>query len=299
MDDNYSGDSLGGFFQKHSSAESSVSASLNNAAAFGSARRSITFDHDDTGTASVETNAPKKKRVSRMTGGGLRQFSAIVCDLLESKGRTTYAELADYIMSELAGNDSETATSLSEFNDKNIPRRVYDALNVLEALDIITRVKKEIKWNGIPDRKMDLEGMKAECVRMMNRIGRKTAYLKDLEEQFADLQNLMFCNKELLKSGNTHPGGFSLPFILVQTSRDAAVEIEISEDKHMVHFDFNSAPFFLHDDTYILKLLRRHQRPERTNVSQNSSVQTPSPCPSIVSGGAGPFYWNSGTETPN
>ncbi|BBH06109.1 Transcription factor DP [Prunus dulcis] len=113
---------------------------------------------------------------------------------------------------------------------------------------------------------MDLEGMKAECVRMMNRIGRKTAYLKDLEEQ---------------------------------TSRDAAVEIEISEDKHMVHFDFNSAPFFLHDDTYILKLLRRHQRPERTNVSQNSSVQTPSPCPSIVSGGAGPFYWNSGTETPN
>ncbi|PQM37553.1 transcription factor-like protein DPA [Prunus yedoensis var. nudiflora] len=279
MDDNYSGDSFGGFFQN------------------GSARRSITFDHDNTSTADVEINAPKKKRVSRMTGGGLRQFSAIVCDLLESKGRTTYAELADYIMSELAGNDNETATSLSEFNDKNIPRRVYDALNVLEALDIITRVKKEIKWNGIPDRKMNLEGMKAECDKMMNRIGRKTAYLKDLEEQFADLQNLMYCNKELLKSGNSRPGGFLCH--LYWSSRDATVEIEISEDKHMVHFDFNSAPFFLHDDTYILKLLRFRQPPERTNVSQNSSVYPPSPCPSIVSGGARPFYWNSGTETPN
>lgn len=58
----------------------------------------------------------------------------------------------------------ENDFSTSQFNDKNIPRRVYDALNVLEALDIITRVKKEIKWNGIPDRKMDLEGMKvSEC----------------------------------------------------------------------------------------------------------------------------------------
>ncbi len=32
---------------------------------------------------------------------------------------------------------------------------MYDALNVLMAMDIITRDKKEIKWNGMPGRTLD------------------------------------------------------------------------------------------------------------------------------------------------
>jgi hypothetical protein len=35
-------------------------------------------------------------------------------------------------------------------DDKNIRRRVYDALNVLMAMDIITKNKKEITWVGLP-----------------------------------------------------------------------------------------------------------------------------------------------------
>ena len=35
-------------------------------------------------------------------------------------------------------------------DDKNIRRRVYDALNVLMAMDIITKNKKEITWRGLP-----------------------------------------------------------------------------------------------------------------------------------------------------
>lgn len=37
------------------------------------------------------------------------------------------------------------------FDQKNIRRRVYDALNVLMAMDIIQKDKKVIKWLGIPD----------------------------------------------------------------------------------------------------------------------------------------------------
>ena len=33
---------------------------------------------------------------------------------------------------------------------KNIRRRVYDALNVLMAMNIISKEKKEIKWIGLP-----------------------------------------------------------------------------------------------------------------------------------------------------
>jgi len=45
----------------------------------------------------------------------------------------------------------------------------------------------------------------------------------------------------------------ALPFILVQTRPHATVEVEISEDMQLVHFDFNSTPFELHDDSYVLK----------------------------------------------
>ena len=42
------------------------------------------------------------------------------------------------------GRSSETQS------DKNIRRRVYDALNVLMAMDIIQKEKKEIRWKGLP-----------------------------------------------------------------------------------------------------------------------------------------------------
>ena len=35
-------------------------------------------------------------------------------------------------------------------DQKNIRRRVYDALNVLMAMNIISKEKKEIKWLGLP-----------------------------------------------------------------------------------------------------------------------------------------------------
>lgn len=39
---------------------------------------------------------------------------------------------------------------LQAYDQKNIRRRVYDALNVLMAMNIISKEKKEIKWIGLP-----------------------------------------------------------------------------------------------------------------------------------------------------
>lgn len=36
------------------------------------------------------------------------------------------------------------------YDEKNIRRRVYDALNVLMAMDIIAKEKKNITWRGLP-----------------------------------------------------------------------------------------------------------------------------------------------------
>ena len=41
-------------------------------------------------------------------------------------------------------------STLQSYDQKNIRRRVYDALNVLMAMNIISKEKKEIKWIGLP-----------------------------------------------------------------------------------------------------------------------------------------------------
>ncbi|XP_062001126.1 transcription factor-like protein DPB isoform X2 [Rosa rugosa] len=144
----------------------------------------------------------KKKRGQRAAGGdkngrGLRQFSMKVCEKVESKGRTTYNE--------------------QQYDEKNIRRRVYDALNVLMAMDIISKDKKEIQWKGLPRTSLnDIEELKTERLGLGSRIEKKAVYLQELEEQYVGLQNLIQRNEQLYCSGDAPSGGVSLPFILVQ-----------------------------------------------------------------------------------
>ncbi|KAI3955896.1 hypothetical protein MKW98_006256 [Papaver atlanticum] len=186
-------------------------------------------------------------------GRGLRQFSVKVCEKVEAKGRTTYNEVADELVAEFS---TETPDNPQNYEEKNIRRRVYDALNVLMAMDIISKDEnKEIIWRGLP-RAGAGDELKAERLGLRNRIANKAAHLQELEEQFAGLQNLIQRNEQLCCSGNAAAatkGGVQLPFILVQTRPHATVEVEISEDMQLVHFDFNATPFELHDDSFVLK----------------------------------------------
>ncbi|XP_022767533.1 transcription factor-like protein DPA isoform X2 [Durio zibethinus] len=207
----------------------------------------------------------------------VEDYASSVLWMLESKGSTTYAEVADEIIEEFAATQSNKAGSLDEFHEKNVRRRVYDALNVLMAMDIIMWEKKEIRWKGLSTTQTkDLEELKALHVHLMTGIAKKAAYLKDLEEQIAGLQNIIERNQQMLKNNSALKEGFTLPFILVQTSSNATVEIEIYEDMQLVHLDFNSTPFYLHDDAYLLKLMRHYQQPESRNISQSPSIHSSS-----------------------
>ncbi|XXG75143.1 hypothetical protein AAC387_Pa07g3721 [Persea americana] len=238
--------------------------------------------------------AEKKKRVSRIAGGGLRQFSLIVCKKLEMKGRTTYSEVADEIIAELAAPDVNPVP-LNEFDEKNIRRRVYDALNVLMAMDIIAKDKKEIQWKGFPRTSPDdIKELEALRLGLMSRIEKKASYLHDLQEQIAGLQNLMLRNQQLHKSGAIAARGIGLPFILVRTRREATVEIEISEDTQLVHFDFNGTPFSLLDEVSVLKAMRNPQDPDCGHISQNwLPSQSSGQSNRSKSFNAIPFSWNS------
>lgn len=90
-----------------------------------------------------------------------------VCQKVEEKHVTSYNEVADELVREfvtMRPNDSVRLrmTALVVFlltnhfcvqqayDEKNIRRRVYDALNVLMAMDIISKERKEIRWKGLP-----------------------------------------------------------------------------------------------------------------------------------------------------
>ena len=87
--------------------------------------------------AGVGEPAAKKKRMQRAHGGkagdkGLRHFSMKVCEKVEQKGKTTYNEVADELVAEFAVDAETGASALDQaYDEKNIRRRVYDALNVL------------------------------------------------------------------------------------------------------------------------------------------------------------------------
>ncbi|KAF5773207.1 putative transcription factor E2F-DP family [Helianthus annuus] len=246
---------------------------------------------DDAGSQGAAGNK-KKKRAQRATGGdkggrGLRQFSMKVCEKVESKGRTTYNEVADELVAEFSDpGNGDQAPDQQQYDEKNIRRRVYDALNVLMAMDIISKDKKEIQWRGLPRTSLnDIEELKSERLALKNRIEKKTAYLRELEDQHVGLQNLIKRNEQLYGSGDTPSGGVALPFILVQTRPHATVEVEISEDMQLVHFDFNSTPFELHDDNYVLKAMKLSGGSNNVctdggvGSSMSAMVQPPAPLP--------------------
>ncbi|CAI7775668.1 unnamed protein product, partial [Closterium sp. NIES-53] len=57
----------------------------------------------------------------------------------------------------------------------------------------------------------------------------------------AGIERLMRRNEASSQQGGPPAGGgVALPFILVQTRPQATVEVEISEDMQLVHFDFST-----------------------------------------------------------
>jgi hypothetical protein len=79
-----------------------------------------------------------------------------------------------------------------QYDQKNIRRRVYDALNVLMAMNIISKEKKEIKWLGLPTNSLqEFQSLEAEKQRRLERIKQKTQQLQELVLQQIAFKSLV------------------------------------------------------------------------------------------------------------
>ncbi|XP_029460492.1 transcription factor Dp-1 isoform X3 [Rhinatrema bivittatum] len=178
-------------------------------------------------------SAGKRNKKGEKNGKGLRHFSMKVCEKVQRKGTTSYNEVADELVAEFSTTDNHISPNESAYDQKNIRRRVYDALNVLMAMNIISKEKKEIKWIGLPTNSAQ------ECQNL---------------EQIA-FKNLVQRNRQAEQQANRPPPSNSvihLPFIIVNTSKKTVIDCSISNDKFEYLFNFDNT-FEIHDDIEVLK----------------------------------------------
>merc|ERR1711976_208587 len=209
-----------------------------------------------------------KRRKTEKGGKGLRHFSMKVCEKVQAKGSTSYNEVADELVNELTDPRCTSPTD-QQYDQKNIRRRVYDALNVLMAMNIISKEKKEIRWLGLPTNSIqEANGLEIDKSKRMERIRAKTQQLQDLLLQQIAFKNLVERNKDREKREGPPPpnSAIQLPFIIVNTSKKTVIDCSISNDKMEYLFNFDDT-FEIHDDMEVLKRMGLSLGLERGEVT--------------------------------
>ncbi|XP_069060737.1 transcription factor Dp-1 isoform X1 [Pleurodeles waltl] len=202
-------------------------------------------------------SAGKRSKKGEKNGKGLRHFSMKVCEKVRKKGTTSYNEVADELVAEFSTLDNHISPNESQaYDQKNIRRRVYDALNVLMAMNIISKEKKEIKWIGLPTNSaQECQNLEVERQRRLERIKQKQSQLQELILQQIAFKNLVQRNRQTEQQTNKAPPSNSvihLPFIIVNTSKKTVIDCSISNDKFEYLFNFDNT-FEIHDDIEVLK----------------------------------------------
>ena len=263
----------------------------------------------------------------------------MVCKKVEQKGTTSYNEVADELVRQILDErlngtidattiDDATVTSTSnaapspspqkqqhqhtKFDEKNIRRRVYDALNVLMAMNIIIKDKKAIMWRGLPtslasasmilpDGSINMQpqppvesfqSVQNYIQARTKNIQKKREMIQEMVLQHVSFRNLVERNyqreqqlrKETVSTtmetaaATKHQGKtpsdstteeqirkktkqqklldnkIPLPFIVINTNKNAVIQCNMSRDLTDVMFDF-TMPFEINDDNSILKRL--------------------------------------------
>jgi len=176
----------------------------------------------------------------------------MVCKKVEEKGTTSYNEVADELVQHVI-SERKAVDPGTKCDEKNIRRRVYDALNVLMAMDIIQKDKKAISWRGLPtSAHADLEMLSREREFRAQQIAQKREQLRELLIQQVCFRNLMSHNQQ--RPPDAAERTIPLPFIVVNTHSSAVIQCNMSRELTDVAFEF-SQPFEINDDNTILKRL--------------------------------------------
>ncbi|KAI8037630.1 transcription factor Dp [Drosophila gunungcola] len=200
---------------------------------------------------SASSSSVQRKRKPDKAGKGLRHFSMKVCEKVQEKGKTTYNEVADELVAEEMKNNAYD----NNCDQKNIRRRVYDALNVLMAINVISKDKKEIRWIGLPANSAEqFLALEEENSLRRERIKQKNEMLREMIMQHVAFKGLVERNKRNESQGvvPSPNASIQLPFIIVNTHKSTKINCSVTNDKSEYIFKFDKT-FEMHDDIEVLK----------------------------------------------
>ena len=206
---------------------------------------------------------PPSKRAKGAPRGtkGLRYFSILVCQKLSECQCSTYNHIADVLIAESKKpskgdtGGGEGGEGEEHFDEKNIRRRIYDALNVLMAINFIVKDKKVIRWNGgqlppllspptptssigggalplstEPTPHEVLVKLRAEYGVLQARVNEKKALLTEQVLEYVGMRCLLERNAEVEGGlGGEEDVRLYFPFILVNTNKTTTIDCEMSE----------------------------------------------------------------------
>jgi hypothetical protein len=158
---------------------------------------------------------------------------------------------------------------------QNVRRRIYDALNVLEAIGVVQKGSKNITWVGWPaELNQAGGGLRMGEMAIARLFARRDALLQRLTTRLEKNQqqavkllclcNLINRNKDAIlplllaaqKGGYDAPNPFPVPFMMILAPETAKTDVFISDDAHRAEIIFNDGVRYdVYDDCGVLQLM--------------------------------------------
>lgn len=230
----------------------------------------------------------KQKSVVTKNGGGrrasakfsnLRRISVVLADKIRRAGEMSAISIAEEMVFEAVsemgvenGGGCEDKVGKDVISvEKNVRRRLYDALKVLCSVGIIEKVGGcgrgvgakggVLRWKGVEGSMLGIDEGCGDVGVLEGRVRRKVEMVAKLEGEVEVVRRL--CERNLgRKVGFEEEGGgvggkVYLPFVLVGAGKDVRIDVESSDDMGFMKFGF-SDQFLVHHDRFVVeKLLGR------------------------------------------
>ena len=197
----------------------------------------------------------------------LINLSRQVLDHVKSTEKTTGNQIAKEIIKGFSDEVYE-----AEF--KNIQRRVYDALNVLHALSIISKNRNEIKYHGLVDRN-DLVILQHKILQKKKTIEDKRKNLGENLIQYVALHKLIRKNQQ----SSSKVSNIEIPCIIVSGPKKSS--IKFSDESVVIA---SESPYRIMSECHVMAGMNMHRFNDEEisehfpkdifNVFDESSVKT-------------------------
>lgn len=189
---------------------------------------------------------------------GLKILSRKIREILIQKGKISYKEMAEQVVS-----DMESHKEIDRDKEgRNVLRRIYDSLNVLEACGVVGKADKKYYWKGFPTQKSEFNENLAQTVDdSKNEVENKRESLRELCKRYYSLRELILRNTEKSKTQEK----IEFPFIIVGTEEHHTnkVRIESNKSHNDVSVKFHKQ-MKLFGDVDVLINLGLYKRPMRS-----------------------------------